>query len=266
MGLANRRTSQLSSVASIDSTAEWQNLELDDVPTVGLSISRPSDYLDLYLHDLGFNLRLLLHEVALIEMIFYDSSETQSQLVSQLKSLFVDVAHREFEKFFDQKLDLSRLNALENDLIIQVVLMLTRINRIKERLGTSQFDDMESNVHMLKFVMRTNEICAPVFQNLLDAIQKSTNIELAGVTPDFGLHPFIVKICSIWRLICLNESAVANAVRISLTITNDTVSIFNLKEKSRSITSINRLNTDEGSQHQPNQFAKFMAKKMNNLR
>lgn len=219
-------------------------LEFEDAPVRELSNSRPMDYLDLYLHDLDFNLRLLMHEIALIQVVFHASLDTQHELVSQLKTLFVDIIHREFDKFFEQKLDLSRLAPLDqNDLIVQVVQLLSRINQIKDNLGASQFDDMESSMRLLRFVMRTNEICAPVFANLLDAVrhERNSSSTAATIPTEFSLNPFMIKVCSALKVICSNKKAVAAAIRIGL-VTTDSASMFE-KERSRSNTSINRINS-----------------------
>ena len=262
----NQDPSQTLTSASATMTMSVDPLEFEDAPVRELSSSRPMDYLDLYLHDLDFNLRLLMHEIALIQVVFHTSLDTQHELVSQLKTLFVDIIHREFDKFFEQKLDLSRLAPLDqNDSIVQVVQLLSRINQIKDNLGASQFDDMESSMRLLRFVMRTSEICAPVFANLLDAVrhERNTSTTTATIPTEFSLNPFVIKVCSALKVICSNKKAVANSIRIGL-MNSDSTSVFSMdKERSRSNTSINRVNsTSDKTDTMQDTIGKLFGKKM----
>lgn len=148
--------------------------------------------------------------------------------------------------------------------------MLTRIDRIKKRLGASHFDDMESTMRLLKFMMRTSELCAPVFFNLLETIRleasNSSNSSFEANTwihadpANTRLHPFLVRISSVFRLVAANSSAVANAIRICL-IGNEAslMAESREKEKARSNASINRTHSDDG---QSQSFSRLIGKRI----
>lgn len=184
-------------------------LEFEDVPITDTSQSKPIDYLDLYFEDLDFNLRLLSHEIGMIDILFHRSVDTRSQMISHLKNLFIEVVHKEFERFFDQKLELGKIMPISHDVMVRVILLLIRIYRIKEKLGENRFDDIETCARLLKFVMRTSEICAPVFYNYIDTIKQPIECE---IPENLGVHPKVDEVCTVLQLISTNEMAVASAI------------------------------------------------------
>lgn len=192
------------------------SLTLDKIGQQQQTNSKPIEFLELYIEDLGFNLKLLHHEITLIQIVFYNSIETQVQLVSELKVFFIDILHKEFEKFFEVKLDFSKMSNCDDSVIIMVMLMLTRIYRVKEKLNVDgQHEDMTSTTKLLQFCMRTSEICSPLFLNYLETIRVVSDETTITTWPaNFGTHPYIIKLCTILRMICQNEVALADAIRI----------------------------------------------------
>jgi hypothetical protein len=229
-------------------TSLMDTLDFEDVPLKDPANTRPIEFLELYLEDLNFNLRLLLHEAALIEIVFHKSDETQSQLMSQLKSLFIDVVHKELEKFFENKLDLAKISPLDDGVVVLVVLLLSRVNRIRDKLMASKFDDIQSSTKLLRFTMKTSEICAPIFQVYLNTIKRDASNSEINLPSDFGLHSYVIKICTVWRAICRNEVAVANAIQHGLI---QLESSGGEKEKTTN---------DEQSKQQERTFSRLMSK------
>lgn len=98
---------------------------------IGIKSSKATERIELFASNLDFCLRVLKHENMLIENVYYRSKETRVELISKLTILVIDSIQNEFEDFFVNEHDFSKMshnginvvNSIIN-LIIKVALLI----------------------------------------------------------------------------------------------------------------------------------------------
>ena len=176
--------------------------------------TRPVDYIEIFADNLDFSLKLLKDENSLVNNIFYKSDETRVELTSKLTILVIDQIQKEFEKFFTNSCDFSKLSNSDDEVVAAIIKLLLKVHNLKEKTTCLQTEDLSSGSKLLMFSMRLNEISSQIFASYLEAIKKGyfSTFELPY---NCSVHEHVIRVCDMWRLISKHEKCLLDPIKLA---------------------------------------------------
>ena len=119
--------------------------------------SRPVEYIEIFADNLDFSLKLLKHENILVSTIYQKSDETRIDLVSKLTIMVIDIIKNEFEKFFTNSCDFTKISNNGDDVIAAIIRLIVKVHNLKEKTTCLQTEDLSSASKLLQFSIRLND-------------------------------------------------------------------------------------------------------------
>jgi hypothetical protein len=167
------------------------NLSLD----MNSKQSKPVEYIEVFAENLDFSLRLLKHDNLLIQYVYDKSEETRTELISKLTILVIDQIQREFEAFFTNSLDFTKLANNGNHVILAITRFIIKVHNLKEKTSCLQTDDLTSASKLLQFSLKLNEIGSQIFAGYLDVVKAGYFENLEPALPvNCSLHANTKKV------------------------------------------------------------------------
>lgn len=176
--------------------------------------SRPVEYIEIFADNLDFSLKLLKHENILVSTIYQKSDETRIDLVSKLTIMVIDIIKNEFEKFFTNSCDFTKISNNGDDVIAAIIRLIVKVHNLKEKTTCLQTEDLSSASKLLQFSIRLNEISSQIFTTYLEVINTGfyNNFDIPY---NSSVHEYCKKICDVWRFINKNEFYILDAIKLA---------------------------------------------------
>ncbi len=168
--------------------------------------------IELFNKSLDFFLKLLRHETILLQSIYRGSPETQDDLGSNLTIMVMASIESEFEEFFINANDFSKLVNNGEDVVGAFVDLVVRVQNLKKKISSLQSKDLSSASKLLQFSMRLNEMTAQVFSGYLQTV-KSGYFNKNVVPSDCSVHEMCVKNLQLAKLINNHSSALLEPLK-----------------------------------------------------
>ena len=176
--------------------------------------SKPVDYIEVFADNLDFSLKLLKHENVLIRSIFCKSEETCVELISILTILIMDQIKEEFERFFKNSCEFSKVSNNGEEVVEAIIRLIIKVFNLKEKTTCLQTKDLSSASKLLQFSMRLNEIGSQIFYTYLDVIE-SGNYNTYDICYNCSIHEYLIKVCNVMRFINENEKYLVDSIKLT---------------------------------------------------
>ena len=186
-----------------------------------------SDTISVFGEILDFFLKLFEHENLLLKSIFTNSHEAASY--RKLCYLMIDAIQLEFEQFFIQQYDYSKLANNSDSIVSGMVTVIYKVQSLQEKAHGSE-TDVRSALKILNFSLRLDDECAEILSTYLDAI-KTGHMNTASVRPDCGIHEFCLDKLKMCSLMNEHRKFLIDSFKIVKEKSSIYKSFFHLKEK-----------------------------------
>ena len=182
---------------------------------MGSKQSNPVEYIEVFAENLDFSLKLLKHDNLLIHYVYQHSNETCIELISKLTIQVIDFIQREFEVFFTNSLDFTKLANNGNHVILAITRLIIKVHNLKEKTACLQTEDLTSASKLLQFLLKLYEIGSQIFASYLDVVKAGffeNPVDIPEIIENYGLHTNVKKVCDIWRFINNHEKYLIESV------------------------------------------------------